>query len=114
MSISNYLIILVLLNNNLVLKQNDLFMYASKFLKRKCLEILELLDEHIPYYYVKLVQNELKKNDLIRTNNQIISVRNGHTYDLDVIKALITISNVNIEMEFEEEMTNVKTKMSLL
>lgn len=71
---------------------------ASTYEVKRCKEILYEIDAHIPFHYVKGVQNLFKESGLeIPTAYKIQNVRHGKQYDLDIMKALHEISRVRDE-----------------
>ena len=71
---------------------------ASTYEVKRCKEILYEIDAHIPFHYVKLVQNIFKKRGFDKPSPyKVQNVRHGKQYDLDIMKALQEITTVRDE-----------------
>jgi len=66
---------------------------ASSYEKRKCLEIMNMIDEHIPRGYVNKVKDVFEnKGKKKPTTYQIQNTRAKRQFNLEIVKALAEIS----------------------
>lgn len=71
---------------------------ASSHEVKRCKEILHEIDTHIPFHYVRAVQRIYREKGLQPPSlYKIQNVRHGKQYDLDIMKALLQISQIRDE-----------------
>lgn len=87
---------------------------ASKYQKKKVVEIIQKIDDHIPGAYVQRVSDYLAERGIEVTDARIQNVRTGRAYDINIALALQAIAAEEMSFAAGDTKESLKNRLNLV